>query len=49
MYRDKLSLEEKIYEYEDDINLKWKDLEDFDYIILDKNVTSNTKTLRRIN
>lgn len=44
-----MSLEEKFYEYEDDINMTWKDLENFDYMIMDKNVTSNTKTLRRIN
>lgn len=44
----KLDLEEKLYKYTPDINLEWRGLEDFQYIIMDTRVTSNTTTLKRI-
>lgn len=43
-----MTLEDKFCEYEGDVNLNWRDMDTFDYIIMDRNVTSNTKTLRRI-
>ena len=44
----KMDLEEKLYKYTPEINLEWRGLEDFDYIIMDTKVTSNTTTLKRI-
>ena len=47
--KQKMSLEEKIVEYEPEICLEWKNLDNFNYFLLETKVTSNTTTLRRIN
>lgn len=48
LYKEKLQLEQQFFEYEDEINLNYKDMEDFEYRIMDRRITSNTTTLKRI-
>jgi len=44
-----MTLEEKIIEYEPEMDLEWKNLDNFDYLVLHTKVTTNTTSLRRIN
>ena len=44
-----MKYEDSIIKYAPDINLDWTDMEDFSYLIMDKRVTTNTTSLRRIN
>lgn len=44
-----MTLEEKLIEYEPDLNLEWKNMEDFSYLVLDTWVTTNTTTLKWVN
>ena len=47
--KKKMTLEEKIIEYEPEMDLEWKDMDDFGYLIIENKITTNTTTLRRIN
>ena len=44
-----MNLEDKIIEYEPEIDLEWKDLDDFKYMVMESKVTTNTTTLKRVN
>lgn len=38
-----------MFEYESEVNLEWRDMNNFEYVILDSRLTTNTTSLRRVN